>query len=60
MKRVGKFISFEGIDGSGKTTQIRLLEKSLKDLQIPVLMIREPEVQRSRKDSRYTVKCRPQ
>ncbi|NLL64993.1 MAG: dTMP kinase, partial [Clostridiaceae bacterium] len=42
MKRVGKFISFEGIDGSGKTTQIRLLEKSLKDLQIPVLMIREP------------------
>ncbi|HHX37659.1 MAG TPA: dTMP kinase [Clostridiaceae bacterium] len=38
----GKFISFEGIDGSGKTTQIRLLKDRLQACEIPVLMIREP------------------
>lgn len=36
------FISFEGIDGSGKTTQIKLLEKHLKSRDLPVMVAREP------------------
>src|SRR2546427_10636754 len=35
------FISFEGIDGSGKTTQIKLLEKHLKSRDLPVVVARE-------------------
>src|SRR5262245_54951588 len=36
------FISFEGIDGSGKTTQIKLLEGYLKSQNLPVVFAREP------------------
>ena len=36
------FISFEGIEGSGKSTQIELLESSLKDLGHDVKKLREP------------------
>jgi len=36
------FISFEGIDGSGKTTQIKLLESYLKSQNLPVVLAREP------------------
>ena len=36
------FISFEGIEGSGKSTQIDLLESSLKDLGHNVKKLREP------------------
>ncbi len=38
----GKFIVFEGIDGSGKTTQLKLLGDVLKDRGLPVLHTREP------------------
>jgi len=38
----GKFITFEGIDGSGKTTQINLLEAELKQQGISTLIFREP------------------
>lgn len=37
-----KFISFEGIDFSGKTTQINILTKQLEDIGETVLIIREP------------------
>ena len=36
------FISFEGIEGSGKSTQIELLESSLRDLGHHVKKLREP------------------
>lgn len=36
------FISFEGIDGSGKTTQIQLLKKRLENLGANVIVLREP------------------
>lgn len=36
------FITFEGIDACGKTTQYRLLTKMLKEKDIPFIFIREP------------------
>src|SRR4029453_5537944 len=38
----GRFISFEGIEGCGKTTQIALLSKYLKKHSIPHTITREP------------------
>lgn len=38
----GKFITFEGTDGSGKTTQIKLLEEYLKEKGYEVVLSREP------------------
>jgi len=38
----GHFISFEGIDGSGKTTQARLLAESLRKKGDDPLLTREP------------------
>ena len=42
MPHSGKLIVFEGIDGTGKSTQLTLLEKVLRELQIPVVSTREP------------------
>ena len=38
----GKFITFEGIDGCGKTTQLRMLERYLTSRQVPFVSTREP------------------
>ena len=38
----GRFFSFEGIDGSGKSTQARLLAQSLRQLGHKVTLTREP------------------
>ena len=39
---LGHFISFEGIDGSGKSTQAKVLTKTLEDLGHNVVLTREP------------------
>jgi dTMP kinase len=38
----GRFISFEGIDGSGKSTQAKVLARTLIDLGHDVVLTREP------------------
>ena len=38
----GKFITLEGGEGTGKTTQAALLAKALEDAGYPVLLLRSP------------------
>jgi dTMP kinase len=38
----GVLVVFEGIDGAGKTTQARLLERKLRDIGVPVVSSKEP------------------
>ncbi|MBN1383250.1 MAG: dTMP kinase, partial [Elusimicrobia bacterium] len=38
----GLFITFEGLDGSGKTTQIKLLSSYLKSKGFDVVLTIEP------------------
>jgi len=40
--KLGHLISFEGIDGSGKSTQAKVLTKTLEDLGHNVVLTREP------------------
>lgn len=42
VKRQGKFVVFEGIDGAGSTTQLLLLFEYLKRKKIPVIKTAEP------------------
>ena len=41
---MNRFISFEGIDGSGKTTQIEILINKLKSANEKAISFREPGV----------------
>jgi dTMP kinase len=41
-RRQGCLISFEGVDGTGKSTQIGLLARRLRRLRKPVMVLREP------------------
>ncbi|MBI3314805.1 MAG: dTMP kinase, partial [Candidatus Omnitrophica bacterium] len=38
----GKFITFEGSEGSGKSTQAALVLEYLKKKKVPVMLLREP------------------
>jgi dTMP kinase len=42
MKKNALFITFEGIEGCGKTTQAKLLVEKLRSLNIQVILTREP------------------
>ena len=42
MRDKGYFISFEGIDGSGKSTQIQRLADFLRSLRFDIVVTREP------------------
>jgi dTMP kinase len=42
MAQRGKFITFEGLDGCGKSTQLERLAQALRAQSLPVVMTREP------------------
>jgi len=50
---MNRFITFEGIDGSGKTTQIKLLKKKLEAEDYSVLQTRQPGGTELSKDIRH-------
>lgn len=60
----GKFITFEGCEGSGKSTQLRLLGQYLTDTGVDFIMTREPggseiaeDIRRIILNGNYTAMC---
>lgn len=60
----GKFITFEGCEGSGKSTQLRFLGEYLKESGVDFLMTREPggseiaeDIRRIILNGSYTAMC---
>ena len=42
MNQLGKFITFEGVDGAGKTSHIEFIKEYLTNLKFDFIMTREP------------------
>ena len=42
MSNLGKFITFEGVDGAGKTTHVEFIKNYLSNLDINYVLTREP------------------
>ena len=55
LKKKSLFITFEGIEGSGKSYQSLKLYKSLKKKNIPVILTREPGGTRSAEKIREVI-----
>lgn len=51
----GKFVTFEGCEGSGKSTQLRLLSEYLRDRGVDFILTREPGGSRISEDIRAII-----